>query len=135
MSLALSTLNALRPTVGTENVLTATEDLIPYAFDGTAAMKETPGCVVLAANTGQISDVLKLANDTETPVVTRGSGTGLSGGSVPAADCIVLCTVKMGQILEVDTANLTITVEPGVTTVQIAEAAEKAGLFLSLIHI
>ena len=85
--------------------------------------------MVFAAITGQISDVLKLANDTETPVVTRGSGTGLSGGSVPAADCIVLCTVKMGQILEVDAANLTMTVEPGVTTVQIAEAAEKAGLF------
>ena len=129
MALDQSTLDKLRSVVGSENLLTEKEDLIPYAFDGTAAMKETPGCVVFAAITGQISDVLKLANDTETPVVTRGSGTGLSGGSVPAADCIVLCTVKMGQILEVDTANLTITVEPGVTTVQIAEAAEKAGLF------
>jgi glycolate oxidase len=73
--------------------------------------------------------VLKLANDTGTPVVTRGSGTGLSGGSVPSGDCIVLCTVKMEKILEVDPANLTMTVEPGVTTVQIAEAAEKVGLF------
>ena len=129
MALDQSTLDKLRSVVGSENLLTEKEDLIPYAFDGTAAMKETPGCVVFAAITGQISDVLKLANDTETPVVTRGSGTGLSGGSVPAADCIVLCTVKMGQILEVDSANLTMTVEPGVTTVQIAEAAEKAGLF------
>ena len=129
MALDQSTLDKLRSVVGSENLLTEKEDLIPYAFDGTAAMKETPGCVVFAAITGQISDVLKLANDTETPVVTRGSGTGLSGGSVPAAGCIVLCTVKMGQILEVDTANLTMTVEPGVTTVQIAEAAEKAGLF------
>ncbi|MAE31443.1 MAG: glycolate oxidase subunit GlcD [Verrucomicrobiales bacterium] len=129
MSLAQSTLNALRTTVGTENVLTATEDLIPYAFDGTAAMKETPGCVVFAATTEDVSAVLRLANDTGTPVVTRGSGTGLSGGSVPAADCIVLCTVKMGAILEVDAANLTMTVEPGVTTVQIAEAAGEAGLF------
>ena len=129
MALDQSTLDKLRSVVGSENLLTEKEDLIPYAFDGTAAMKETPGCVVFAAITGQISDVLKLANDTETPVVTRGSGTGLSGGSVPAADCIVLCTVKMGQILEVDAANLTMTVEPGVTTVQIAEAAEKAGLF------
>ena len=92
-------------------------------------MKEMPGSVVFAVSTEQISAVLKLANDTETPVVTRGSGTGLSGGSVPAADCIVLCTVKMGAILEVDAANLTMTVEPGVTTIQIAEAAEKAGLF------
>ena len=129
MALDQSTLDKLRSVVGSENLLTEKEDLIPYAFDGTAAMKETPGCVVFAAITGQISDVLKLANDTETPVVTRGSGTGLSGGSVPAADCIVLCTVKMGQILEVDAANLTMTVEPGVTTVQITEAAEKAGLF------
>ena len=129
MALDQSTLDKLRSVVGSENLLTEKEDLIPYAFDGTAAIKETPGCVVFAATTGQISDVLKLANDTETPVVTRGSGTGLSGGSVPAADCIVLCTVKMGQILEVDAANLTMTVEPGVTTVQIAEAAEKAGLF------
>jgi glycolate oxidase len=129
MALDQSTLNKLRDIVGAENVLTSRENLIPYAFDGTAAMKEMPGSVVFAVSTEQISAVLKLANDTETPVVTRGSGTGLSGGSVPAADCIVLCTVKMGAILEVDTANLTMTVEPGVTTIQIAEAAEKAGLF------
>ena len=129
MALDQSTLNKLRDIVGAENVLTSREDLIPYAFDGTAAMKEMPGSVAFAVSTEQISAVLKLANDTETPVVTRGSGTGLSGGSVPAADCIVLCTVKMGAILEVDAANLTMTVEPGVTTIQIAEAAEKAGLF------
>ena len=129
MALDQSTLNKLRDIVGAENVLTSREDLIPYAFDGTAAIKEMPGSVVFAVSTEQISAVLKLANDTETPVVTRGSGTGLSGGSVPAADCIVLCTVKMGAILEVDAANLTMTVEPGVTTIQIAEAAEKAGLF------
>ena len=129
MALDQSNLNKQRDIVGAENVLTSREDLIPYAFDGTAAMKEMPGSVVFAVSTEQISAVLKLANDTETPVVTRGSGTGLSGGSVPAADCIVLCTVKMGAILEVDAANLTMTVEPGVTTIQIAEAAEKAGLF------
>ena len=129
MALDQSNLNKLRDIVGAENVLTSRENLIPYAFDGTAAMKEMPGSVVFAVSTEQISAVLKLANDTETPVVTRGSGTGLSGGSVPAADCIVLCTVKMGAILEVDAANLTMTVEPGVTTIQIAEAAEKAGLF------
>lgn len=129
MALDQSTLDKLRRLVGAGNVLTAKEDLIPYAFDGTAALKETPGCVVFAASTEHVSNVLKLANDTGTPVVTRGSGTGLSGGSVPAADCIVLCTVKMEAVLEVDAANLTMTVEPGVTTIQIAEAAEKAGLF------
>ena len=129
MALDQSTLDKLQSIVGSDNVLTAREDLIPYSFDGTAAMKEMPGCVVFALSTDEISAVLKLANDTGTPVVTRGSGTGLSGGSVPSGDCIVLCTVKMERILEVDAANLTMTVEPGVTTIQIAEAAEKAGLF------
>ena len=129
MALDQSIPDKLQSIGGSDNVLTAREDLIPYAFDGTAAMKEMPGCVVFALSTDEISAVLKLANDTGTPVVTRGSGTGLSGGSVPSGDCIVLCTVKMERILEVDAANLTMTVEPGVTTIQIAEAAEKAGLF------
>ena len=129
MALDQSTIEKLRNVVGAENVLTSKEDLIPYAFDGTAAMKEMPGCVMFAVSTDEVSAVLKLANDSGTPVVTRGSGTGLSGGSVPSGDCIVLCTVKMEKILEVDSANLTMTAEPGVTTIQIAEAAEKAGLF------
>ena len=129
MALDQSTIEKLQNVGGAENVLTSKEDLIPYAFDGTAAMKEMPGCVVFAVSTDEVSAVLKLANDSGTPVVTRGSGTGLSGGSVPSGDCIVLCTVKMEKILEVDSANLTMTAEPGVTTIQIAEAAEKAGLF------
>jgi glycolate oxidase len=61
--------------------------------------------------------------------VTRGSGTGLSGGSLPVDGGIVLCTVRMNRLLELDPANLTLTCEPGVTTLQIAEAAERAGLF------
>jgi len=119
----------LRAIVGVGNVLTEKEDLIPYSFDGTAALRQMPGCIVLARNRDDVRSVLKLANETRTPVVTRGSGTGLSGGSLPSAGCIVLCTVKMGEILEVDRANLTMLVEPGVTTLQIADAATAVGLF------
>ena len=85
--------------------------------------------MVFTRTTVQVSEVLKLANDEGIPVVTRGSGTGLSGGSLPSERCIVLCTVKMKQILELDKANLTLLTEPGATTLTIAEAAEKAGLF------
>src|SRR5439155_25468558 len=77
----------------------------------------------------QVAAILKLANQTMAAVVTRGSGIGLSGGSLPTADCIVLCLVKMAKILEVDRANLTLLAEPGVTTLQVAEAAGAAGLF------
>jgi glycolate dehydrogenase FAD-linked subunit len=129
MALAQDTLTKLRQTVGPENLLTAKEDLIPYSFDGTAAMKQMPGCVVFPTTTDQVSAILKLANETKTPVVARGSGTGLSGGSLPVPDCMVLCLVKMDKILELDRANLTMLVESGTTTLTISDAAAAAGLF------
>jgi glycolate oxidase len=129
MSPAETLVVQLRRILGEKNVLTAKEDLIPYSFDGTAALQEMPGCVVFTSSTSEVAEVLKLANETQTAVVTRGSGTGLSGGSVPSRDCIVLCTVKMDKILELDRANLTMLVEPGVTTLQIAETASDSGLF------
>ena len=115
--------------LGPDLVLTAAEDLLVYAFDGTAALTQQPGCVVFARDTADIQAVLRLAQRTQTPVVTRGSGTGLSGGSLPVPGCIVLCTVRMNRILEVDPANLTLLTEPGATTLQIAEAAAAVGLF------
>ena len=122
-------LDQLRLIVGPKDVLTSKEDLLTYAFDGTAALSQMPGCVVFVHDAQQIRAVLKLANETKTAVVTRGSGTGLSGGSLPSPDCIVLCTVKMNRILETDRANLTLLVEPGVTTLAVADAAAAAGLF------
>lgn len=123
------TLTQLQRILGGNNVLTAREDLIAYSFDGTAALQQLPGCVVFAQTTEQVVQILKLANETKTPVVTRGSGTGLSGGSLPCPGGIVLCLVKMDRILELDRANLTLLVEPGVTTLAIADAAAGAGLF------
>ena len=129
MPVAKGLLEELQRIVSAENVLTSREDLIAYSFDGTAALQQMPGCIVFTQSTEEVAAVLKLANENRTPVITRGSGTGLSGGSVPAPDCIVLCTVKMGKILEVDRANLTMLVEPGVTTLQVFEAAAAVGLF------
>src|SRR6266404_5239399 len=129
MAITQNTLSDLTQIVGKENVLTEAEDLIPYSFDGTAALQQMPGCVVFTKTTLETSAILKLANQAKVPVVTRGSGTGLSGGSLPSAGCIVLCLVKMDKILELDRANLTMLVETGVTTLQVADAAAAAGLF------
>src|SRR5580692_9756827 len=123
MPLGENILSTLRSLVGRENVLTEKEDLIPYSFDGTAALQQMPGCVVFALTTEHIVAIIKLANEAGLSVVTRGSGTGLSGGSLPNRDCIVLCTVKLDKILELDRANLTLLAEPGVTTLRIADAA------------
>ncbi|MCX8157151.1 MAG: FAD-binding protein [Verrucomicrobiae bacterium] len=119
----------LRAMVGAAEVLTAPEDLIPYSFDGTAALKQMPAAVVFARTTAQVSELLRWANARRVPVVTRGSGTGLSGGSVPVKDGIVLCLAKMNRVLEVDAANLTLLAEAGATTQAVAEAAAQAGLF------
>lgn len=119
----------LEAIVGQDNVLTEKEDLLPYGFDGTAAIKEPAACVVFAESSEQISAVLKLARKEGLPVVTRGSGTGLSGGSVPVKEGIVLCLVRMEAILEVDTANLTILCESGVITKAIDDRVAPLGLF------
>ena len=129
MPLAPDIVHRLQRIVGEKNVLTENADLIPYSFDGTAALKQLPGCIAFVSDASKTSAVLKLANETATPVVTRGSGTGLSGGSLPVANCIVLCTVKMDKVLELDTANLTILVEAGATTQAVADAATRVGLF------
>jgi glycolate oxidase len=110
-------------------VLTAKEDLIPYAFDGTATYKQMPGCVVFPRSTEEVVAIVKFAAEYRVPLVTRGSGTGLSGGSLPIADCIVLCLTRMDRILEVDSRNLTLFAEAGAITSKIAEAAEAVGLF------
>jgi glycolate oxidase len=123
------TVAALRGIVGTAEVLTEKEDLIPYSFDGTAAMQAMPGCVAFARTSDQVAGILRIANASKIPVVTRGSGTGLSGGSLPVPNCVVLCLAKMNRILEIDRANLTMLVEAGVTTLEVSEAALTAGLF------
>lgn len=115
--------------VGSANVLTAIEDLIPYGFDGTAALKQLPRAVVFAQTTEQVSQLLKWAGAHSIPVVTRGSGTGLSGGSVPLQGALVLCLVKMDRILEVDPANLCLLAEAGAISQAIADAADREGLF------
>ena len=129
MPLADSILSRLREIVGAENVLTAEEDVIPYGFDGTAALKQRPQAVILPLDTSQVAACVKLAAENKIPVVTRGSGTGLSGGSVPSEGCLVLCLVKMDKIISVDATNLTVRAQCGVITAAIDAAANKHGLF------
>ena len=119
----------LREIVGAEQVLTSPEDTIPYGFDGTAALKGPVGVVVHPGSTEEVAAVVKLANEFSHAIVTRGSGTGLSGGSVPSEGCIVLCLTRLDKIISVDAANLTVRAQCGVITAAIDAAANKHGLF------
>lgn len=128
-SVTSETFAVLRAIVGDKEVLTEAEDLIPYGFDGTATFKEAASCVVFARTTEHVSLIVKCAAEQGIPLVTRGSGTGLSGGSVPVEGGIVVCLVKMDAILETDAANLTMLCETGVITQRIDETAAPLGLF------
>jgi glycolate oxidase len=124
-----STFESFAAIVGRDAVLVQAEDLVPYSFDGTAALKQRPEAVVFPRSTAQVADCVRLAASAGLPIVTRGSGTGLSGGSVPSPGSLVLCLVQMNAILELDPRNLTIRAQPGAITQRIDEAAARHGLF------
>ncbi len=118
-----------RQFLNADQVLSTPEDLSVYAFDGTATLRQMSACVLLPDSVEHIARILQIANKNRVPVVTRGSGTGLAGGSVPVEGCVVLCLVRLNRILEIDARNLTMAVEPGVLTQKIADEATAAGLF------
>ncbi len=122
-------LDQLRAALSPDQVITKPEDLIPYSFDGTAALKQMPGAVVFPNDSTQVAACVRLAHAAQVPVVTRGSGTGLSGGSVPLNGCLVVCLVRMDKILEIDAANLTLRAQCGVITKEIDDAVAPIGLF------
>ena len=124
-----SFIQSLQAILSPERVLTLLEDIVPYSFDGTAALKQRPGAVVFPLTAVEVAECVRLARKCSVPVVTRGSGTGLSGGSVPLDGCLVICLVKMDELIEVDEKNLTLRAQSGVITKEIDDAAAKVGLF------
>jgi glycolate oxidase len=119
----------IREIVGSDNFLDSHEDKLCYSFDGTPIFQHLPEAVVFPEDEEQISRIVKLANEEEFNIVPRGAGTGLSGGSVPVENSIVIVMTKWDNILEIDTQNLTATVQPGVVTGVLQKEVEKFGLF------
>jgi len=85
--------------------------------------------VVFPQSGKEVAECVKLAAKAGIAVVTRGSGTGLSGGSVPLRGCLVICLVRMDKIIELDQKNLTLRAQCGVITKEIDDAAAAEGLF------
>ena len=102
-----------------------------YASDGLTIFGGTPMAVVLPDKREQIPEILMLCSRLGVKVVPRGAGTGLSGGALPLTDGIVLGLSKLSRILDVDYANRTVTVEPGVTNLAITKAVEAAGFYFA----
>lgn len=120
---------ALKKIVGDEYVLTDKGDLLTYSYDGTPDQPQVmPEVVVVPETTEEIIEIVKLAKAEDFHIYTRGSGTNLSGGTIPLRKGVVLVTTRMNKILEVDPENLTATVQPGVIINQLNEAVSPYGL-------
>ncbi|MDJ0622733.1 MAG: FAD-linked oxidase C-terminal domain-containing protein [Desulfocapsaceae bacterium] len=113
---------------GKEHVLTANEDMIAYSYDAAHA-EIKPEAVVFATTTEQVSQLMKLAYRENIPVTPRGQGSGLSGGSIPLQQGIVLAMDRMTRVIEFDPSNRLITVEAGITTSDIDPIVAEANLF------
>ena len=88
--------------------------------------------LVLPRNTEQVSKALKYCNDHEIAVVPQGGMTGLAGGSVPIGPCVCISMERMRQVIELDQAAATITVEAGVAMETVQKTADAADLFFPL---
>jgi len=117
---------ALAKVAGPENVLAAPRDLITYSYDATGK-RSLPDAVVLASNTAEVAAVMKLAHREQVPVVARGAGTNLSGGTVPSQGGIVLELSRLNRILNINTAQQRAVVEPGVVNLDLQNALRPLG--------
>ena len=110
-------------------VLTDRYQKEPFESDAFTVKKELPGVVVLAESQEHVRSTLRICNECDIPLVTRGAGTGLSGGARPHKEGVLLVLSKLNKILEVDPIACTATVEPGTTNSRISEVAKDYGLF------
>ncbi|MBR5415577.1 MAG: FAD-binding protein [Thermoguttaceae bacterium] len=107
------------------------ERLEPYSRDEIPGThyRRMPEVVVRPDSTDRVAAVMRLANSERIPVTPRGAGSGLSGGAVPVCGGIVMAMDRFNKIVELDAANMTITVEPGVIANDINEFLKPHGLF------
>jgi len=112
-----------------ERLLTRDSALAAYESDALTAFRTRPSAVVLAESRQEVIDTVRLCHAAGVPFVARGSGTSLSGGSVPVADGIVIALNRLNRILRLDPAERLAVVEPGVINLDISAAAEPYGLY------
>lgn len=110
-------------------LLTASEDTRPYECDGLTLYRERAAAVLLPENEAQVVALLKACHAARIPVVARGAGTGLSGGTVPHPDGVVLSLARFNRILAIDPLSCTAVVQPGVRNLAISEAVAGHGLY------
>jgi glycolate oxidase len=116
--------------LGPKAVLHKPEDLMLYEYDGSVETA-SPECIVFPKTTEEVSEIVRIANRYEAPLLGRGAGTGLSGGAVARAGGLVIVFSRMNRILSVDAENQRAVVQPGVVNLDLSRAVEHLGLYFA----
>ena len=126
-----NTIAELEQILGKRNVFSDIERMEAYSHDETSAEEygHMPEVVVFPTSTDQVAKVVALACRERIPITPRGAGSGLSGGAIPVFGGIVLSLEKMNKVIEIDYANMTMTVEAGIVTNEINNLIRDKGLF------
>jgi len=119
----------LERALGPSKVLTEHDACERFVRDESEAVGVVPDAVVLAENVDDILAALRVAREAEVPITPRSGGTGRTGGSVPIAGGIVLSTLGMNSIVEVDRREGLAVVQPGVILQDLQAAVEAEGWF------
>lgn len=114
--------------VGRESVKTDPEDLSVYSFDA-YSQSRTPNVVVLPANARDVSAVVRIARECGEPIVARGAGTGLCGAATPVDGGVLMSFARMNRVLELDTRNRRVRVQPGLINLELSKQVASTGLF------
>ena len=122
-------LAALEKVYPSERLLRSRAELAPYESDGLTAFRQQPAVVVLSETQEEVIETVRLCSRHEVPFVARGSGTSLSGGSVPVEEGVVIALNRLNRIIEYDPVRRIAVVEPGVINQRVSQAAAADGLY------
>ncbi len=105
--------------------------LVAFESDGLTAFQQRPLAVVIPQTEDEVVGVVRWCHDNAIPFVARGSGTSLSGGSLPVAGGIVIALNRMNKILEINPDERYAVVQPGVVNANVSAAVDNHGLYYS----
>ena len=120
---------ALKAALPEDTVISDPQETRAYECDALTAYRCPPLAVVLPRSTEEVAIAMRVCYENRVPVVPRGAGTSLSGGALPTADSVVISTIRLREILEVDTANRFIRVQTGVTNLAVSAELDADGFF------
>ncbi len=123
---SVGALNSIYPP---ERVLSGPAQLAPYESDALTAFRERPLAVVLAESQEEVIETVRLCHRENLPFVARGSGTSLSGGSLPIREGIIIGLNRLNRVLELDPAERCAVVEPGVINLDLSAVGAPHGLY------